>query len=227
MNRESHRVPRPPSVHGVEVPAPLIDPPLRGMPEWPGRPLDSEPERFEVEVVDHLGDMLIRASELAREDERVRKHLGSGRHVWIGPSALDRKDDEGPLAVVVVFDYERGVAVEVAIGGEGDELRVLGVEDAAYHPPPSDEEVTRATELSREDRRVVGHLSEELEATAILVSDVEQGDRHFGTRRIEIGFGRADERLPRIRALVDLGEDRVLGVHAESEHRDELPEEGS
>lgn len=227
MHRESRQIPRPPRAREVYDPPPIIDPPLRGMPEWPGPPLEAEPEPFEVESMDPFGELPARALETAREDDRVREHLGGRRHEWLGASVRGDKEGERRSAVVVVFDYERNVAVEVALEDAGDGLRVTSVDDAAYHPAPSDEEIRRATEMARGDRRVAAQLSDELEATAILVSDVEQGDRHHGARRIEIGFGHPEERLPRIRALVDLTEERVLGVHADDRHRDDYREDPS
>ena len=227
MHRESHQVPRPPKAREVYEPAPILDPPLRGMPEWPGPRLEAEPEPFEVESRDPFGDLPARALETAREDDRVLEHLGGHRHEWLGASVGEDKESERRSALVVVFDYERNVAVEVRLEDGDGGLRVESVDDAAYHPAPSDEEVRRATELARGDRRVAAQLSDDLESTAILVSDVEQGDRHHGARRIEIGFGRADERLPRIRALVDLTEERVLGVHADDRHADEYREDPS
>ena len=227
MNRESHQVPRPPKLRRVYEPAPSIHPPLRGMPDWPGPPLDKEPETFEPELTERYADLAARALEAAQSDERVREHLGDRRHEWLGASVREDKEREVPLALAVAFDYDRNVAVEVVLEGTAESLRVASVEDAAYHPPPSDGEVRRATEMARADRRVTGRISDDLESTAILVSDVEQGDRHHGTRRIEIGFSHPEERLPRIRALVDLTEDRVLGVHADDRPRDEHPEEPS
>jgi hypothetical protein len=227
VNRESHQVPRPPKLRRVYEPAPTIHPPLRGMPDWPGPPLDEEPETFEHERTEGLDDLAARALEAARDDERVREHLGDGRHEWLGASVREDKEREAPLALAVAFDYDRNVAVEVVLEGTGESLRVASVGDAGYHPPPSEGEVRRATELARGDRRVSGRLSEDLESTAILVSDVEQGDRHHGARRIEIGFSHPEERLPRIRALVDLTEERVLGVHADDGPREEYPEERS
>jgi hypothetical protein len=224
---ERYRVPRPSKVRRVHMPQPPLEP-LRGMPEWPGPRLDSEPELFEAEPAQDFGDLLALAEEIARADARVGEHLAGRRHAWLGASRLDAaKGKRGASVVVVIYDYERNVAVEVSLGGEGERLEVTGVEEVGYHPAPSDEEVERAIELARGDRRVAGHLSEDLEATAILVSDVEQGDRHHGHRRIDVGFGRPDERLPSVRALVDLGAERVLGVHAEHGHRYEREEEGS
>ncbi|HEX5989314.1 MAG TPA: hypothetical protein VFY75_03755 [Solirubrobacterales bacterium] len=219
MDSEFREIPRPTRAGAVEVPAPLIEPPLREMPEWPGAQLERDPEPFEVEPGDDIEGLVARAQEVAQADPRVREHLGGGRVAWIGAGVLDAKDDEGPSAVAVAFDYDRSLAVEVRLAGKDGNFEVIDVADVAYHPAPSDEEIARATELARSDRRVAEQLSEELESTAILVSDVEQGDRHYGSRRIEIGFGRADERLPLIRALVDLGEERVLGVHAENGYR--------
>jgi hypothetical protein len=214
---KSHQLPKPANVGGVYMPAPL-DAPLRGMPEWPGPPLEHEPEVFEVEVSEPFGELLIRAQALVEGDERVREHFGGRRHVWVGASALDRKGEHPASALVVAFDYERNVAVEVKLHGDGDELHVVDVNEAAYHPAPSDEEIERAIRLAREDRRLAGHLAEELEASALLVSDVEQGDRHYGTRRIEIDFCDPEERQPQVRAIVDLGRERVLGVHVDSGH---------
>ncbi len=219
MEGKSHQLPKPANVGGVYMPAPL-EAPLRGMPDWPGPPLEHEPEVFEVEVSEQLGELLIRAQALVEGDERVREHFGGRRHVWVGASALDPKGERRASALVVAFDYERNVAVEVEVHGEGDALSVIDVNEAAYHPAPSDEEIERATGLAREDRRVAGHLAEELEASALLVSDVEQGDRHYGTRRIEIDFCDPEERLPRVRALVDLAQERVLGVHVDSGHHE-------
>lgn len=217
MEGKSHQLPKPAKVGGVYMPAPL-EAPLRGMPEWPGPPLEGEPEVFEVEVSEELGELLGRAQALAERDERVREHFGGRRHEWVGASALDPKGRRPASVLVVAFDYERNVAVEVELHGEGDALRVTDVNEAAYHPAPSDGEIERAIGLAREDRRVAGHLAEELEASGLLVSDVEQGDRHYGTRRIEIDFCDPEERLPRVRAIVDLARERVLGVQVDTGH---------
>jgi hypothetical protein len=214
---KSHQLPKPANVGGVYMPAPL-EAPLRGMPEWPGPPLEHEPEVFEAEVSEEFGALLSRAQALVEGDERVREHFGERRYEWLGASVLDPKGEHPASVLVVAFDYERNVAVEVELHGEGDALRVIDVNEAAYHPAPSDGEVDRAIGLAREDRRVAGHLAEELEASALLVSDVEQGDRHYGTRRIEIDFCDPEERLPRVRAIVDLARERVLGVHVDSGH---------
>ena len=217
MEGKSHRLPKPAKVGGVYMPAPFAAP-LRGMPEWPGPPLEHEPEVFEAEVSEQSGELLARAQALVEGDERVQKHFAGRRYAWLGACALDSKDEGSASALVVAFDYERNVAVEVEVHGEGGALRVSEVNEAAYHPAPSDEEVERAIGLAREDRRVAGHLEGELEASGLLVSDVEQGDRHHGTRRIEIDFCEPEERLPRVRAIVDLSNERVLGVQVDSGH---------
>jgi hypothetical protein len=214
VNRESHEVPRPPKRRILDELAPALDPALRDMPEWPGEPVESGPNPVEVERMDPFSRLLADAQDRARSDERVREYLAGHRHAFLGASLLDVKE-AGRTVVVLVYDYERNTALEITLAGEGEAFEVVGVEDVRYQPPPSDEEIQRATELARSDERVAGHLSDDLESTAILVSDVEQGDRHYGFRRIEIGFGRPDERLPRVRALVDLSEERVLGVGAD------------
>ena len=155
MEGKSHQLPKPANVGGVYMPAPL-EAPLRGMPEWPGPPLEHEPEVFEVEFSEQLGELLLRAQALVEGDERVREHFGGRRHVWVGASALDPKGERPASVLVVAFDYERNVAVEVEVHGEGDSLGVIDVKEAAYHPAPSDEEIERATRLAREDRRVAG-----------------------------------------------------------------------
>jgi hypothetical protein len=196
----------------AELP-PIIEPPLRDMPEFDGRPPDSGPERFEGEPLELPGEELAqRATELALADERVHRELEGGRYSVSGVSwLLDRKDD-GPAAVVVIYSYARGVALEVSLVGEGDRLQVSDLAAVDSQPPPSDEEVELAIRLARDDRRISDFVQDDSQAMVLLTSVVERGDQDYGRRRVLVAFGPPEERLPRLRALVDLGEERVLAA---------------
>jgi hypothetical protein len=197
---------------------------LRDIPEFPGPDIESDAEPVDVE---RAGDreqeeLLSLAQKAALADERVQRLLGEGRHSVIGVSlrADDKERHEPPRAVLVAYRYDEEQAVEVwlDVGGRGD-VSVADVVEVDYQPPPSDEEIERAVEIARGGRGVAERLEDDFEATAILASDVEPGDRHHGRRRFAVGFGPPDERMPRVRALVDLGADAVLAVYASEEER--------
>jgi hypothetical protein len=193
------------------------------MPPYPGPEIEGGFELVESEPVGgpDLDALARRAQEVAEADERVRERLADHRFAALGASVgADAKDDRIPV-VAIFYDYDANVAVEVELTADGEDLTVVGIEESDRQPAPSDEELERAIELARDDRRVAGRLTEELDARTILVSGVEEGDRHHRTRRIEVSFGLPDERLPRLRALVDLGSERVLGVGVDADHDEE------
>lgn len=206
---------RPPTARvRAEFPA-IIEPALRDIPENLDAEIEGgfqlvEGERHDLAAHDRL---LAAAREVALADERVRLALGDRRFALIGASRrLDDKERREPVTVVVAYRYEDARAVEVWLTGEADDLRVAEVQEVDYQPPPADDELRRAIELARGARGVAEQMADGWEATAILASDVEPGDRHYGSRRFIVGFGPADERMPRVRALVDLGVERVLAV---------------
>jgi hypothetical protein len=215
------KLPRPPSVVARrEFPA-VIEPALRDIPENLEPEIESgfkvvEGERHDLAAE---GRLVGAARDVALADERVQSVLGDGRFAVIGVSRrLDDKERREALTVLVAYRYGDGRAVEVTLSGD-EELRVADVQEVDYQPPPSDEELERAIALARGGRGVAELLADGWEATVILTSDVEVGDRHYGRRRFIVGFGPADERQPRLRALVDLGSERTIAVDVASVER--------
>jgi hypothetical protein len=193
---------------------PVIEPPLRDIPEYDGmeiegglKPFRSDPLRPPVD--DQLAR---RVRDVAFADERVQQALDDRRHVVIGVSRLDDKERRFPATLLVAYRYDDEQTLEVWLEGEDEDLRVADVIEVDYQPSPADEELARAIELARAHRWLGPMITEGFEATVILTSDVGPGDRHYGRRRFIVGFGPADERQPRLRALVDLGADEVLAV---------------
>jgi hypothetical protein len=225
------RLPRPPRVLArQEFPA-VIEPPLRDIPESAEPDIEGgftvlQTERHDLDAQDRL---LRVAREVALADERVQSVLGDRRFVVIGVSRrLDDKERREPVSVLLAYCYDDGRSVEVTlVGQEADEVRVSDLQEVDYQPPPADEELERAIALARGARGVPEQLSDGWEATAILASDVAPGDLHYGRRRFVVGFGPADERLPRIRALVDLSAERVVGVDVGGADPHDEPEEAA
>jgi hypothetical protein len=222
MSTRRFRLPRPQlEAERAEAPA-VIEPPLRDIPEYDGMYVEGgfqpfQSESFRVPVDDELAR---RVREVTLADERVQRVLGDSRHVVVGVSRrVDDKDRRTTATLLVAYRYDDERAVEVWLGGEEGDVQVAEVIEADYQPAPGDEETARAIELARGDRRLGRDIADDFEATVILTSDVAPGDRHYGRRRFIVGFGPADERQPRVRALVDLGADEVLAV----EMSDALP----
>jgi hypothetical protein len=223
VKRPASRLPKPPRALVRAEFAAVIEPALRDIPEFPGPDVESDAESVDVERAEDAQreELLHLARKAALADERVQRLLGEGRYSVIGVSLRDDNKErrEPPRAVLVAYRYEEERAVEVwlDVGGRGD-VTVAEVLEVDYQPPPSEEEIERAIEIARGGGAAEG-LEDDFEATAILASDVEPGDRHHGRRRFAVGFGPPDERMPRIRALVDLGAEAVLALYASEEER--------
>lgn len=223
MERPDRRLPRPPVPRFRAEFAAIIEPPLRDIPESPAPEIEGGFETFKGErhEVGTDEEPLRLARETALRDERVRTVLGEGRSSIVGVSRrIDDKERREPSLVLVAYRYDDARAVEVWLEGEGGELQVSDVREVDYQPPPSDEELEQAIELAR--HAVGDQLRADEEPMAILTSDVEPGDRHHGRRRFSVGFGPGDERQPRVRTLIDLGDERVLAIETlEAEREDE------
>lgn len=203
-------LPKPPVVPVVGEHPAVIEPALRELPEFRGIEV-STPEPVPIERDDERewADLVRRARELAFDDERVRRVVGDRRHGLIGLSRRDDKERESRTLVLVAYGYEDGRGYEVLLGPE-DDLAVRDVVAIDEHPAPSDEEVDLAIRIARADERVGHHLRDDFDAHALLVSDVADGDEHFGRRRFSVVFGYPDERLPRVNAVVDLMSEEVV-----------------
>jgi len=224
MGKPDFEIGRPPaSRFRAELPA-IVEPPLIDIPEFPGPDVDS----FELFDGDRDADDGRRVERIALDvafsDEKVREVLGEQRHTVIGVTRRDDdKETDETVTLVVIYLYEDARAMEVHLLGDEKSLSVHEANLVDYHPPPSDEELERAIELARNSPLISWINANDFEPTAIVASDVDEGDQHFGTRRVLVGFGPPNERLPRIRALVDLGTETVIAVtgsyqgHVESE----------
>jgi hypothetical protein len=112
--------------------------------------------------------------------------------------------------VYVLYDYTDNFAIEVSL--DKDATNIIDVAKYRYQPAPLEEEIERAIALAREDQRLKGKLTDELEGMAILVSPVDPSNPYFSHRQFDVRFGCPDERLPRYNALVDLSLELVLRV---------------
>jgi hypothetical protein len=226
VSRSERKLPRPPTFGVRREFSAIIEPALRDIPDSPDVEIEGGAEVVQSERHDLFGDdELLRARDAALGDERVQRLLVDQRYSVIGASRrFDDKERREPSTVVVVYRYGDQRTVEVWLEGDREELRVSDVVEADYQPAPSDEEIAYAIELARGGRGVAEHLVDDYEATALLTSDVEPGDLHYGSRRFVVGFGPADERQPRVRVLVDVGAERVLTV--ETTHREREYEPG-
>jgi hypothetical protein len=136
---------------------------------------------------------------------RVRDRLGRCRHIVIG---ITRRGEaaKGELLthLAVAYDYSANVAVEISLNAQGE---LLGIADAQYQPPPVASEIERAIELARLDDRVANKVAG-MVGMAIPFSGP---NNEWAQRRvIEVLFGCRAERLPRLRAWIDLGTESVL-----------------
>lgn len=213
-------LPRPPSVPVVGEHPAVIEPALRDLPEFRAEIAVGEAEPVKVRrVKDDWARLEAAALEAAQTDERFRELVADRAHTLIGVSRLDRKRAKPRELVLVAYCHDDGLSYETRLREEGDGLRVRSVRASSHHPAPSDAEVEQALALASGHRLVRDRLDEGYDGHVLCVSDVEPGDENHGRRRFSVVFGPADERLPRIHAVVDLGSERLLWVHTEGAER--------
>ena len=217
-------LPRPPRFPPTlqEFPA-VVEPALRDIDDPPETTIEGfelvDSQRVALPAGTELVDTV---REVAFADDRVRSLLADKRYRVLGASRLvDDKEREAPASLLLLYSYTDEQTYRVWLSGEGDDLRVQEVEEVDQQPPASDEEIEHAIQIARGTGDVERHLAEGYEATALLTSSVEPGDRHYGHRRVVVGFGPPEERLPQVRVLVDLGTEEVLAVDISSDRLQE------
>jgi len=168
------------------------------------------PDEIELHPVEPLKDAFADAAaqELLRRVaaiERVRDRLNRGRVTPIGVSRRGEiAKGERRTYLVVAYDYTANVAVEISLDEHGE---FLGISDERYQPPPVQSEIDRAIALARADDRLANKVGG-LAAMAILYAGVN--NEFVNQRVLEVLFGCHTDRLPKYRAWVDLGTERVL-----------------
>ncbi len=209
---EPMELPPPPEPARLLEPAAIVEPRLQDMPP-PPTPDISEWELVTTEryAPPSLEPLMARARDAAVRDERVEALLRGERVVVLGAAQqLDRKSD-GPATVIVAYDYERARSIEIELTGPEEAMQVAHVAESEHQPSLSDDEIDRAIRIAR--TRAGEHVQSDWPANALLTSSVSAGDRYFGRRLVVVVFGPADERLPRVRCLVDLGREETVGLH--------------
>ena len=213
-------LPYPPTVPVTGEHPAIIEPALRDLPEFRAEiPVgDAEPVKVR-RVKDDWAQLEASALEVAHTDERFRELVADRSHTVIGVSRLDRKRRKTRELLLVAYCHEDGLTYETRLREGSDGLRVRSVRASTHHPAPSDAEVEQALALASGHRMVRDRLDEGHDGHVLLVSDVEPGDENHGRRRFSVVFGPADERLPRIHAVVDLGSERLMWVRTEGAER--------
>ncbi len=168
--------------------------------------LPDEIELYEAQPLkDAFDDVTAqRMLEQVREQPQVRERLNRNC-VLIGISRRgETAKGEERTYLVVAYDYSANVAVEISLDAHG---AVRKISDERYQPPPIESEIERAIALARQDQRLTTKL-EGLVGMAIPFAGV---NNEYANRRVlEVLFGCRAERLPKYRALVDLGTQSVL-----------------
>jgi len=194
----------------IQTLPPVIEPPLREMPEYEGALADAVTEVVRSGEMEAEYDFRRAAEATALNDERVTGRLGA-RYEVIGVSLVEDKEARAFTPLLIVYNYDENKTLEISMTA-GSEPEVADIVETDHAPPPTDAEIERAIGLARGDRRIASDLPDGFEAVAILASDVDAHERFYGGRYLAVGFGPADERMPRVRAIVDLSRERVLAV---------------
>ena len=188
---------------------------------WPFRDAPGPEEPRQLERVDDAGlevtdaeDPLSAVSEEEAANARAaaRDHPDGaaaleGRHAELGIGRLDAMEPGAGRVILAYYNYDEDVVVEVTLEQGG--LEVASVEKLRYRPPLSEAEATRAADLARGDPRIAGELTDDLDAQ-LLVAEPSPDEPGWHHRLVDVRFGRGDERLPRLYALIDLSAETVI-----------------
>ena len=168
------------------------------------------PDEIEPHAVEALRDAFDTAtsSELIKRTvahPRVRERLGRCRHIVSGARRRGDPDKkEARSFVVVAYDYTANVTVEISLDANGE---LTGIADGHYQPALVEAEVARAIEIARGDSRIADHIG----GMVGMAIPFEGVNGEWTQRRVvEVLFGCRSERLPRLRAWVDLATETVL-----------------
>jgi hypothetical protein len=168
------------------------------------------PDEIELHPVEALREAfdVAASSELLKRTlahAKVRDRLSRCRHIVIGASRRGETDKgEARSFLVVAYDYNANVSVEISLDANGE---VTGIADVQYQPALVEAEVTRAIEIARADSRIADHIG----GMVGMAIPFEGANGEWAQRRVvEVLFGCRSERLPRLRAWVDLATETVL-----------------
>ncbi|MFI9202342.1 hypothetical protein [Streptomyces sp. NPDC053048] len=207
----------PPERPGLgEFPA-VVEPPVEDIPRPPAPPGPAQPVAWERTRTPSSEELLGRAAPALLADERARAALDGHRYVFLGASLLaDDKDRTTPQTLVLVYDYTDERALEFVLD-EGEPPRVTTMAESPARPGLSDAEVERATAIARTHSSVVRRAPADAVPMVLLTGDDGEDDGRQGRRRAYVGFGSPTRRLPGVRVVVDLGEERVLGAEGKGD----------
>jgi hypothetical protein len=136
---------------------------------------------------------------------KVRDRIGRARCLPIGISRRgEPAKGERRVHLVVVYDYTANTAVEITLDEQGE---LLQMSDERYQPPPIDSEIARAIELARLDPRIESKVKDLVPMAIPLGGPETEGENR---RVIEVLFGCRADRLPQLRAVVDLSTETVI-----------------
>jgi hypothetical protein len=160
------------------------------------------------------------ARAIALRDARVSRRLESIPHAFMGGALYSSKDPKAASHIQLVFyDYKSNVAVEVHV--DPHKKAVERVIEGQFQPAPTKEELKKAIDLAAKDRRIADPIAKDgLEGRAIQVTP-PKGHAHAGRRLFDVRFGEPNARLPRLKAMVDIGAEAVLEAGHVCGHEDE------
>ena len=180
-------------------------------------------------------DTEARAKTAAEQNPRLREELGERfaffetesfqEATGVCPSMESEADQDAsssgrpPITRLTYFSYSRNTTIMVCM--QGEKLVSVG-RRAGYQPPESDEEMTKAMKLAREDPRLSSQV-ENLTGRAILIEPESGmffgllGDLGGGNRVLWVTFSKQGTGDPRYWAVVDLTEEKVLDAGKEEE----------
>ncbi|GAA2718156.1 MULTISPECIES: hypothetical protein [Streptomyces] len=202
----------PPARPGLpEFPA-VVEPAIEDIPAPPPAPAPAEPVAWQRLAVPSAEELLDRAVPAILADHGARSALDGHRYVFLGAARLaDAKAPAAPGLFVLAYDYTDERALEFTLA-DGDPPLLLAMAESAAQPALSPAEADRAVAIARAHSEAARRALQDSVPMVLLTSDVREGDEHHGRRRAYVGFGSPARRMPDVRLVVDLGEERVLGT---------------